>query len=181
MTMTITMRITKTPDCPISPRPRWALTALRGLAPVAAALLLVVMALVADLSAQVSDDNGVMNPNLVGAADLAGLVHMTAEIADGVIQRRPFLDMLELNTYLRDVLPADQRSELYVRLFVPIDLNTATDEDILAIPGVGSRMLHEFKEYRPYRAIEQFRREIGKYVDDDEIARLERYVVVRAE
>jgi hypothetical protein len=177
-TMTITMRITKTPDCPISPRPRWALTALRGLAPVAAALLLVVMALVADLSAQVSDDNGVMNPNLVGAAELAGLVHMTAEIADGVIQRRPFLDMLELNTYLRDVLPADQRSELYVRLFVPVNLNTATREEILLVPGVGDRMAHEFEEYRPYRALPQFRREIGKYVDDDEVARFERYVFV---
>jgi hypothetical protein len=176
--MTITMRITKTPDCPISPRPRWALTALRGLAPVAAALLLVVMALVADLSAQVSDDNGVMNPNLVGAAELAGLVHMTAEIADGVIQRRPFLDMLELNTYLRDVLPADQRSELYVRLFVPVNLNTATREEILLVPGVGDRMAHEFEEYRPYRALPQFRREIGKYVDDDEVARFERYVFV---
>ena len=39
-------------------------------------------------------------------------------------------------------------------------------------------MLHEFKEYRPYRAIEQFRREIGKYVDEQEVARLERYVTL---
>ena len=39
-------------------------------------------------------------------------------------------------------------------------------------------MIHEFEEYRPYVAIEQFRREIGKYVDDDEVARFERYVVI---
>jgi hypothetical protein len=39
-------------------------------------------------------------------------------------------------------------------------------------------MLREFKEYRPYKAIEQFRREMGKYVDEAEVARLERYVVV---
>ena len=37
-------------------------------------------------------------------------------------------------------------------------------------------MLGEFKEYRPYKAMQQFRREIGKYVDDKEVARLERYV-----
>jgi hypothetical protein len=37
-------------------------------------------------------------------------------------------------------------------------------------------MLHEFKEYRPYRGLEQFRREIGKYVDRKELARLQRYV-----
>ena len=48
-----------------------------------------------------------------------------------------------------------------------------------AVPNLGNRMLHEFKEYRPYKAIEQFRREIGKYVSKDEVARLERYVVVR--
>lgn len=29
----------------------------------------------------------------------------------------------------------------------PINLNTATDEQILSVPGVGERMLREFKEY----------------------------------
>ena len=57
-------------------------------------------------------------------------------------------------------------------VFVPINLNTASDDAILTIPGLGSRLLHEFKEYRPYRRIEQFRREIGKCVSDDEVARL---------
>ena len=53
------------------------------------------------------------------------------------------------------------------------------EEEILAIPGVGKRMAHEFEEYRPYSSMEQFRREIGKYVDDGEVARLERYVEIR--
>ena len=68
------------------------------------------------------------------------------------------------------------RLEQYV--FVRIDLNTASDADILTIPGLGNRMLREFKEYRPYKAMEQFRREMGKYVDKNEVARLERYVVI---
>ena len=62
---------------------------------------------------------------------------------------------------------------------VPININTATDAEILAIPGVGPRMLREFKEYRPYTSIEQFRREIGKYVDKAEVARLEKYIVIK--
>ena len=61
---------------------------------------------------------------------------------------------------------------------MPLNLNTASDADILSIPGLGQRMLREFKEYRPYKALQQFRREIGKYVDDKEVARLERYVTV---
>ena len=60
-----------------------------------------------------------------------------------------------------------------------INLNTATDAEILAIPGMGPRMLREFKEYRPYTSIEQFRREIGKYVDKAEVARLEQYVYIK--
>jgi DNA uptake protein ComE-like DNA-binding protein len=60
----------------------------------------------------------------------------------------------------------------------PINLNTATDEEILTVPGVGNRMLREFKEYRPYTTIEQFRREIGKYVDDATVEGYVQYVYV---
>ena len=59
---------------------------------------------------------------------------------------------------------------------VPVNINTATDAEILRIPGVGPRMLREFKEYRPWTSKEQFRREIGKYVDKAEVARLEKYI-----
>ncbi len=81
----------------------------------------------------------------------------------------------EIGKYVDD----DEVARLEQFVFVPVDLNTASDEDILSIPNLGNRMLHEFKEYRPYRQIEQFRREIGKYVDDDEVARLERYVTIK--
>jgi DNA uptake protein ComE-like DNA-binding protein len=62
---------------------------------------------------------------------------------------------------------------------VPVNINTATDAQILAIPGVGPRMLREFKEYRPWTSIAQFRREIGKYVDKAEVARLEQYITIK--
>ena len=80
----------------------------------------------------------------------------------------------EIDKYVDDAELA--RLEQYV--FVPIKLNTASDADILTIPGLGPRMLREFKEYRPYKAIEVFRREIGKYVNKEEVARLERYITV---
>ena len=48
----------------------------------------------------------------------------------------------------------------------------------MTIPGMTSRMVHEFEEYRPYTSMEQFRREIGKYVDAKEVARLESYVTL---
>src|SRR5215216_1179977 len=60
-----------------------------------------------------------------------------------------------------------------------VNLNTATGDDFLAaIPGLGNRMLREFMEYRPYVSIQQFRQEIGKYVDDAQVAEYEKFVYV---
>ena len=60
-----------------------------------------------------------------------------------------------------------------------LNLNTATADELLAgVPGMGNRMIREFFEYRPYVSIQQFRREIGKYVDDAQVAEYEKYVYV---
>ena len=72
--------------------------------------------------------------------------------------------------------PETDRLKQYV--FIPVNLNTATDEDILSIPGAGQRMVREFKEYRPWKTKEQFDKEISKYVGAKETARLWRYVVI---
>lgn len=60
-----------------------------------------------------------------------------------------------------------------------LNLNIAADHEFAAvIPGLGNRMIREFMEYRPYISIQQFRREIGKYVDDAQVATYENYVYV---
>lgn len=59
-----------------------------------------------------------------------------------------------------------------------LDLNSATEEELETVPGAGERMVHEFLEYRPYDSIEQFRREIGKYVDEATVLGYEAYLYV---
>ena len=81
---------------------------------------------------------------------------------------------------LANVLDEAGRESLYRVAWIPIDLNSASREEILLIPGVGDRMAREFEEYRPYTAMAQFRREIGKYVDDAEVERLAQYVTIPA-
>ena len=132
---------------------------------------------VAVADAQVGKPVTIVDANTVSAADLAKLPHMNAELAKAVVARRPFKTALELDKTL-SALTREQRTELYGKLFVPINLNTATDEEIMLIPGMGKRMLHEFKEYRPYESLAKFHREIAKYVNDTELARLEQYVSV---
>jgi DNA uptake protein ComE-like DNA-binding protein len=92
---------------------------------------------------------------------------------------RPYTGLPQFRREIGKYVDSAEVARLEQFVFVPIDLNTASDEDILTIPGLGRRMLREFKEYRPYRTIEQFRREIGKYVNEKEVARLERYVVIK--
>ncbi|MEZ4679405.1 MAG: helix-hairpin-helix domain-containing protein [Caldilineaceae bacterium] len=60
-----------------------------------------------------------------------------------------------------------------------LNLNTVTGDELLAtIPDFGNRMVREFQEYRPYISIQQFRREIGKYVDEAQVSFYEDYVYV---
>lgn len=120
-----------------------------------------------------------LDPNAATPEQLLTVPGFDAALADAVVQGRPYNDMTGVDRVLAGRLDEAQRDQVYARLWKPLDLNTASKEEILLIPGVGNRMQHEFEEYRPYRNIEQFRREIGKYVDEQEVARLERYVTIR--
>jgi DNA uptake protein ComE-like DNA-binding protein len=132
----------------------------------------------AAMQAQAGKRGDVLDANTASEKQLAALPGLTPALVKTVMDRRPFLTMTDLNMVLTPSLNAEQRTALYRRLFVQINLNTASDAEIQLIPGLGPRMLHEFKEYRPYRALAQFRREIGKYVDDKEVTRFEQYVFV---
>jgi predicted DNA-binding helix-hairpin-helix protein len=91
---------------------------------------------------------------------------------------RPYKSLDQFRREIGKYVDQKEVARLEQYVFVPINLNTASDADILTIPGLGNRMLREFKEYRPYKNIEQFRKEIGKYVNAKEVARLERYVTL---
>ena len=123
--------------------------------------------------------SGMIDPNTATQQQLvtAGL---DSAGAAAVIAGRPYADMRAVDRALAGRnLTAEQRKAVYATVWKPIDLNTATDAEILLIPGIGNRMLREFKEYRPYTSIEQFRREMGKYVDAAEVARMEKYVMIK--
>lgn len=123
--------------------------------------------------------DGFLDPNTATREELASLPGMDSSAVNAVVSRRQFDNMLAVDRALASHLTEAERDSLYTRVWIPINLNTASDQEILLIPGVGNRMLREFKEYRPYNSIERFRREIGKYVDSAEVARLERYVTIQ--
>ncbi|MEE8525669.1 MAG: hypothetical protein V3T72_17160 [Thermoanaerobaculia bacterium] len=129
--------------------------------------------------AQVGENrDGLLNPNLSTAEELSALPQLDEATVAAILAARPYLTMAAVHEVVSTKVAAGDVEALYRRFFLPIDLNDVTAEEILLIPGVGNRMLHEFEEYRPYKGLAEFHREIGKYVDDDELARLAQYVYV---
>ena len=123
---------------------------------------------------------GLIDLNSAPEKELAALPNVTPAIVKGLLEKRPFATIVDANTFLMSQsLTADQATEIYRKAFVHVNLNTATGEEILLIPGAGKRMVREFAEYRPWKTWAQFDKEIGKYVDAKEVARLWRFMVIK--
>jgi DNA uptake protein ComE-like DNA-binding protein len=129
-------------------------------------------------AAQVGKAVTIVDANAATEQQLSAIPQLTPALVKAIVDRRPFPSITELDALLAPTLSAEQRTAVYGRLFVHLNLNTATREQILLIPNAGNRMVREFQEYKPYKALAQFHREIGKYVNDTELARLEQYVFV---
>jgi DNA uptake protein ComE-like DNA-binding protein len=126
---------------------------------------------VAGLDAQVAKSLGVKDANTIGETELAAIPNVTPAIAKAIVAKRPFVSITELNALLlAQGLTAEQAMAVYQKAFVHINLNTATADEILLVPGAGRRMVREFPEYRPWRTWAQFDKEIGKYVGGAENA-----------
>ncbi len=119
-----------------------------------------------------------MNLNTTAEEDFKMVPKVGDKMAHEFEEYRPYTSVEQFRREIGKYVSEEEVAAYENYVFVPVNLNTASKEEILAIPGVGDRMLHEFEEYRPYESIEQFRREIGKYVDENELARLERYVTL---
>ena len=109
----------------------------------------------------------------------SALPGLTPATVKGLIERRPFGSITELNTFLLgQKLTPEQTAGIYRKAFIHVNLNTGTREEILLIPGAGNRMAREFAEYRPWRTWAQFDKEISKYVGQMETDRLKQYVFI---
>lgn len=124
--------------------------------------------------------SGMMDPGSATQAEIATIPGVGDAVAAQLVSGRPYTNMLGVEKVLVQAkLTEAQRDSVYTRLWTPIDVNKASKAEIMLIPGVGERMHKEFAEYRPYTSVEQFRRDIGKYVDKAELARLEQFIVIR--
>jgi DNA uptake protein ComE-like DNA-binding protein len=122
---------------------------------------------------------GLVDPNVATQAELQTLPNMTPAIVKSLLDKRPFLSVLDLNAFLlSQKLTSAQATEFYRKAFVQINLNTGTPEEFMLVPGSGKRMSAEFAEYRPWKNWVQFDKEIGKYVGQQETDRFKQYMFI---
>lgn len=120
----------------------------------------------------------VLDANTATAEQLAGVEGVTPELAAVIVAGQPYANVVAFNAKLLETLTAEQAAAVLTGVFVPVNLNTGTKEEIKLIPGMTPKMEHEFEEYRPYADMGVFDKEIGKYVDEAEVARFRNYVTL---
>jgi DNA uptake protein ComE-like DNA-binding protein len=120
-----------------------------------------------------------VNLNTAPAAEILLIPGAGSRMVREFAEYRPWKTWAQFDKEISKYVGQPETDRLKQYVFIPVNLNTATDEDILSIPGAGARMVREFKEYRPWKTQAQFEREIGKYVGAKEVARLWRYVVIQ--
>src|SRR4051812_29557776 len=124
-----------------------------GMRSIAAMLMVLALGVPTRVNAQVGKSQGVVDANTAAEKDLAAMPRMTPAIASALVAARPFKSIVDLNTFfVGQGLKPEDAMEFYRKAFVHIDLNTATREEILLVPGAGNRMAREFAEYRPWKS-----------------------------
>jgi predicted DNA-binding helix-hairpin-helix protein len=110
-----------------------------------------ILSVAAPLHAQVGRHQGMTEPNIADEKELMRLPHVNPALAKDIVERRPFANMMDLHKFLSQSLDSKQLNELYTKMFLQINLNTATREEIMLVPGTGNRMVREFLSIGPTR------------------------------
>jgi DNA uptake protein ComE-like DNA-binding protein len=119
-----------------------------------------------------------VNLNTASEAEIMLIPNVGKRMAHEFEEYRPWKAWAQFDKEIGKYVDAKEVARLKQYTFIPLRLNTASEADFMTIPGVGKRMAHEFEEYRPWKAQAQFQKEIGKYVNEKEVARLWRYMTI---
>jgi DNA uptake protein ComE-like DNA-binding protein len=121
-----------------------------------------------------------INPNTATKEQLAAIPGMTAARVQAVLAKRPFATPTALHAAIGKDMTEEERFNVYSAMFVKVNLNTADLADFQLVPSTmpAARLAREFEEYRPYKAIADFSREMKKYLSEKEVAFLERFVTI---
>ncbi len=119
-----------------------------------------------------------INLNAATAAEVMLVPGAGKRMAHEFEEYRPWKSYAQFKKAIGKYVDAKEVARLAQYTFIPLNINTATAEAFMTIPGAGKRFAHEFEEYRPWKTQAQFEKEIGKYTNAKEVKRFWRYMVI---
>jgi hypothetical protein len=131
------------------------------------------------LSAQLGRQQGLVEPNVAADSAMVKLPGMNRTIVEAIQAARPILSIVALDQLLagRSLTPA-QRTSLYGRMFVHVDVNRGTDAELMLIPGMDAAKLSAIKAGRPWKDFTDFGEALTRASNAAEAARLEQYLFI---
>jgi DNA uptake protein ComE-like DNA-binding protein len=130
-------------------------------------------------SAQLGRQQGLIEPNVAADSTLLKLPNLNAAAAEALKGAKPLLSIVTVDSILASKgLSKAQRTDLYGKMFVHVDLNRGTDAELMLIPGMNANKLRAAKAGRPWKTFEQFQADFGKATNAGEAARVEQYVFI---
>jgi hypothetical protein len=132
--------------------------------------------------AQLGRQQGLVEPNVAADSVMLALPTMSPALVESLKGARPILSATALDSLLAaGSLNKAQRTALYNKMFVHVDLNRGTDAELMLIPGVDAAKLKVITAGRPWATFEQFQTAMAKSANPAEVARIEQYLFIPIE
>ena len=133
-------------------------------------------------AAQLGVQHGLVEPNVAADTALAKLPGLNAASIEALKSAKPLLSIVTVDSILASKgLTKAQRTDLYGKMFVHVDVNRGSDAELLLIPGVDAAKLAAIKAGRPWKSFDQFQTSFGKATSPAEATRVEQYLFIPIE
>ncbi len=130
-------------------------------------------------SAQLGKQLGLVEPNVAADSTLQKLPNLNAAAIEALKGAKPILSIVAVDSILgAKGLTKPQRTDLYGKMFVHVDVNRGSDAELMLIPGMDAKKLAAVKAGRPWKSFAQFNTEVAKASSPAEAARIEQYVFI---
>jgi hypothetical protein len=136
----------------------------------------------ASADAQLGRQQGLVEPNVAADSVILALPHVTPALLEGLKAARPILSATVLDSIAAaKALNKAQRTTLFGRMFVHVDLNRGTEDEIMVIPGMDTTTAKAIVAGRPWKSFADFGTAMTKRKTAAEAARLEQYFFIPIE
>jgi DNA uptake protein ComE-like DNA-binding protein len=112
-----------------------------------------------------------INLNTATAAEILLVPNAGKRMAHEFDEYRPWRSYAQFNKEIGKYVGADATAKLAQYTFIPINVNTASDEVLMTIPGADAALIAKIKAGRPYKSAEALDGAVGK--------RVARYLVIQ--